>query len=109
MKVSQRSYLLENDDTYTFKDLFEIHTEKFYNKLKDLQRQLYIHVAESCPMCRDMGHFCLVCRKKDVIFTFKSGTVSCMKCKTCFHKACFNPSKCVACSANKKRDNPYID
>ncbi|EDL35837.1 RIKEN cDNA 5031414D18 [Mus musculus] len=66
--------------------------------LKDILRASLAHV-DSCELCQGKGFICEFCQSTTVIFPFQTTTCRrCAACRACFHKQCFQSSRCPRCA-----------
>ncbi|XP_076786842.1 protein associated with UVRAG as autophagy enhancer isoform X2 [Arvicanthis niloticus] len=66
--------------------------------LKDILRASLAHV-DSCELCQGKGFICEFCQSTTVIFPFQTMTCRrCAGCRACFHKQCFQSSRCPRCA-----------
>ncbi|XP_031217770.1 protein associated with UVRAG as autophagy enhancer isoform X2 [Mastomys coucha] len=66
--------------------------------LKDILRASLAHV-DSCELCQGKGFICEFCQSTTVIFPFQTTTCTrCAGCRACFHKQCFQSSRCPRCA-----------
>ncbi|XP_017767901.1 PREDICTED: run domain Beclin-1-interacting and cysteine-rich domain-containing protein isoform X1 [Nicrophorus vespilloides] len=94
---NERSYLLSDPDVYSMEDLVKVKTGEMRVKFKFIAEMCSKHVYE-CQLCLARGFICEICKKNDLLFPWRMGSVSrCKKCGCCFHITCWKESDDLPC------------
>ncbi|XP_048656510.1 protein associated with UVRAG as autophagy enhancer [Marmota marmota marmota] len=91
-------HLTEVLHVFSLEDLLRTKRGLLAPLLKDILKAALAHVA-SCELCQGKGFICEFCRSTTVIFPFQTATCRrCSACRACFHKQCFQSSRCPRCA-----------
>ncbi|XP_077872049.1 protein associated with UVRAG as autophagy enhancer [Ictidomys tridecemlineatus] len=91
-------HLTEALHVFSLEDLLRTKRGLLAPLLKDILKAALAHVA-SCELCQGKGFICEFCRSTTVIFPFQTATCRrCSACRACFHKQCFQSSRCPRCA-----------
>ncbi|XP_065757907.1 protein associated with UVRAG as autophagy enhancer isoform X1 [Muntiacus reevesi] len=91
-------HLTEALHLFSLEDMVKVKKGLLAPLLKDILKVSLEHVA-SCELCQGKGFICEFCRSAAVIFPFQTATCRrCSACRACFHKQCFQSSKCPRCA-----------
>ncbi|CAH6824890.1 protein associated with UVRAG as autophagy enhancer [Phodopus roborovskii] len=92
------SHLTDNCHLFSMDDLLRTKKGLLAPLLKDILKSSLAHVA-SCELCQGKGFICEFCQSTTVIFPFQTMTCRrCSGCRACFHKQCFQSSRCPRCA-----------
>ncbi|KAF6084834.1 rubicon like autophagy enhancer [Phyllostomus discolor] len=90
-------HLTEELHLFSLEDLVKVKKGLLAPLLKDILKASLAHV-EDCELCQGKGFICEFCRSTAVIFPFQTATCRrCSECRACFHKECFQASRCPRC------------
>ncbi|XP_004475474.1 protein associated with UVRAG as autophagy enhancer isoform X2 [Dasypus novemcinctus] len=91
-------HLTDKRHVFSLDDLVRVKRGLLAGVLKALLNASLAHVA-GCELCQGRGFICEFCRSASVIFPFQTASCTrCSACRACFHKQCFQPSKCPRCA-----------
>ncbi|XP_006837695.1 PREDICTED: uncharacterized protein KIAA0226-like homolog [Chrysochloris asiatica] len=91
-------HLTDEIHLFSLDDLVRIKRGLLLPLLKELLKVSLAHVTD-CELCQGRGFICEFCQSKTVIFPFQTATCRrCAVCRACFHKQCFQSSKCPRCA-----------
>ncbi|XP_027628591.1 protein RUBCNL-like [Tupaia chinensis] len=91
-------HLTDELHLFSLEDLVRIKKGLLASSLKDILKTSLAHVA-GCELCQGKGFICEFCQSTTVIFPFQTTTCRrCSVCRACFHKQCFQSSKCPRCA-----------
>lgn len=91
-------HLTEALHLFSLEDMVKVKKGLLAPSLKEILKASLEHVA-SCELCQGKGFICEFCRSTAVIFPFQTATCRrCSACRACFHKQCFQSSKCPRCA-----------
>ncbi|KAM5311351.1 protein associated with UVRAG as autophagy enhancer isoform 1-T3 [Glossophaga mutica] len=91
-------HLTEGLYLFSLEDLVKVKKGLLAPLLKDVLKAALAHV-EDCELCQGKGFICEFCRSTAVIFPFQTATCRrCSECRACFHKQCFQASRCPRCA-----------
>ncbi|KAM5147414.1 LOW QUALITY PROTEIN: protein associated with UVRAG as autophagy enhancer-like [Callospermophilus lateralis] len=91
-------HLTEVLHVFSLEDLLRTKRGLLAPLLKDILKAALAHVA-SCELCQGKGFICEFCQSTTVIFPFQTATCRrCSACRACFHKQCFQSSRCPRCA-----------
>ena len=109
-----RRYLVEDTEFWSLADLTALHSSQpdlqappteercpVILELVSLRDAMVRHVVRSCrDMCQGLARKqCPRCRRDDALYEFDVNNVStCSKCKSVFHKPCWQLSGCTVCA-----------
>ncbi|XP_028733960.1 protein associated with UVRAG as autophagy enhancer isoform X1 [Peromyscus leucopus] len=92
------SHLTDECHLFSMEDLLRTKKGLLAPLLKDILKSSLAHVA-SCELCQGKGFICEFCQSTAVIFPFQTTTCTrCSGCRACFHKECFQSSRCPRCA-----------
>ncbi|XP_041529605.1 protein associated with UVRAG as autophagy enhancer [Microtus oregoni] len=92
------SHLTDECHLFSMEDLLRTKKGLLAPLLKDILKSSLAHVA-SCELCQGKGFICEFCQSTTVIFPFQTMTcIRCPGCRACFHKQCFQSSRCPRCA-----------
>ncbi|XP_052046909.1 protein associated with UVRAG as autophagy enhancer isoform X2 [Apodemus sylvaticus] len=92
------SHLTDECHIFSMEDFLRTKKGLLAPVLKDILRASLAHV-DSCELCQGKGFICEFCQSKTVIFPFQTMTCRrCAGCRACFHKQCFQSSRCPRCA-----------
>nr|XP_048277817.1 protein associated with UVRAG as autophagy enhancer isoform X1 [Myodes glareolus]XP_048277818.1 protein associated with UVRAG as autophagy enhancer isoform X1 [Myodes glareolus]XP_048277819.1 protein associated with UVRAG as autophagy enhancer isoform X1 [Myodes glareolus]XP_048277820.1 protein associated with UVRAG as autophagy enhancer isoform X1 [Myodes glareolus] len=92
------SHLTDECHLFSMEDLLRTKKGLLAPLLKDILKSSLAHVA-SCELCQGKGFICEFCQSTTVIFPFQTMTcIRCSGCRACFHKQCFQSSRCPRCA-----------
>ncbi|XP_036055292.1 protein associated with UVRAG as autophagy enhancer isoform X1 [Onychomys torridus] len=92
------SHLTDECHLFSMEDLLRTKKGLLAPLLKDILKSSLAHVA-SCELCQGKGFICEFCQSTTVIFPFQTMTCTrCSGCRACFHKQCFQSSRCPRCA-----------
>ncbi|XP_028610116.1 protein RUBCNL-like [Grammomys surdaster] len=92
------SHLTDECHIFSMDDFFRTKKGLLAPLLKDILRASLAHV-DSCELCQGKGFICEFCQSTTVIFPFQTTTCRrCAGCRACFHKQCFQSSRCPRCA-----------
>lgn len=92
------SHLTDDCHLFSMDDLLRTKKGLLAPLLKDILKASLAHVA-SCELCQGKGFICEFCQSTTVIFPFQTMTCRrCSGCRACFHKQCFQSSRCPRCA-----------
>ncbi|XP_012638146.2 protein associated with UVRAG as autophagy enhancer isoform X2 [Microcebus murinus] len=90
-------HLTDELHLFSLEDLVRIKKGLLAPTLKNILKASLGHVA-GCELCQGKGFICEFCRNTTVIFPFQTTTCRrCSACRACFHKRCFQSSRCPRC------------
>ncbi|XP_060247430.1 protein associated with UVRAG as autophagy enhancer isoform X3 [Meriones unguiculatus] len=97
------SHLTDECHLFSMEDLLRTKKGLLAPLFKDILRASLAHV-DSCELCQGKGFICELCRSTAVIFPFQTTTCArCSGCRACFHKECFQSSRCPRCARIEAR------
>ncbi|XP_057291424.1 uncharacterized protein LOC130614043 isoform X2 [Hydractinia symbiolongicarpus] len=107
--LKNRQHFVDNSDTYSMKDLIDIHEDILLDELTRKYAIFSKHIKFDCPLCQGKGFFCETCKSEEVIFPFDNHVILCKKCNSTFHRTCFDQRNCPKCQRNAKRKSIKIE
>lgn len=100
------SHIYDDIHKYSIKDLVEVNSGAFNDRLRKLVKFGMKHVKQ-CQLCSQKGFICEVCHDSQVLYPFNlTDTSQCELCKAVYHKSC-SPERgnCPKCLRLRKRAN----
>lgn len=83
-----RLHLIFSIHLYSMQDLVDLREGKLLKLLLNAARRCLAHVSSSCESCKGKGHYCALCTKADILFTFSVGVTACKACSALYHTQC---------------------